>query len=275
MDFLLTKLEFEDKVQKIEQIPQKRIVMCTQVIGFCQKILENYRRGIRLEVFGEISSEIQFFKEHKQHPQSYLIFYHKLLQYELAIPNQDEVSRRKYLLRKIKEINEFLLSQIDFIQYLELEQVYMDEFYFTRKFNDKIFHSNRIYDRDPEFSTSHDLLLSEIKAKKLFLLFLQSKLSELDHPNERSTEAGLGLLWTGSKTGLIELIYALYSNRAINNGTAELSTITSSFEEFFNVKLDNIYKTYFEIKARKGSKTRYLEELMIKLQQKIHKDDTF
>jgi hypothetical protein len=275
MDFILTKAELEGGIQKIEQTSQKRIVIYNQVIGFCQKILEDYRRGIRLEIFGEISSEIRFFKDHKQHPQSYLIFYHKLLRYELELPNQEEGSRRKYMLRKIEEINKFFLSQIDFIQYMELEQDYMDEFYFTRKFNDKNFHSIRIYDRDPEFSTSHDLLLSEIKAQKLFLLFLQAKLLEMDNPPERSTVASLGLLWTGSKTGLIELIYALYAGSAINNGTADLSIITSSFEQFFNVKLDNVYKTYFEIKARKGSKTKYLEELMIKLQQKIHKDDVF
>jgi hypothetical protein len=275
MDFILTKSELDGEIQKIVQAPQKRIVIYNQVIRFCQKVLEDYRRGIRLENFGEISSEIRFFKDHKQHPQSYLIFYHNLLRYELELPNQDEGSSRKYMLLKIEEINAFFLSQIDFIQYLELEQDHLDEFYFTRKFNDKKCHSNRIYDRDPEFSTSHDLLLSELKAQKLFLSFLQSKLQEMDHPNERYTGAGLGLLWTGSKTGLIELIYALYSDSAINNGTVELSTITSSFEEFFNVKLDNVYKTYYEIKMRKGSKTRYLEELMIKLQQKIHKDDAF
>jgi hypothetical protein len=274
MDFILTKSEFEGEIQKIEETPQKRIVIYNQVIGFCQKILEDYRKGIRLEIFEEVSSEIRFFKEHKQHPQSNLIFYHNLLRYELELPNQ-EGSMRKYILRKIEEINEFFLLQIDFVQYVELEQDYMDEFYFTRKFNDKKFHSNRIYDRDPGFSTSQDLLLSELKAQRLFLLFLQSKLLEMDHPKERSTGVSLGLLWTGSKTGLIELIYALYSDSAINNGTVELSTITASFEEFFNVKLDNVYKTYFEIKTRKGSKTKYLEELMIKLQQKIHKDDAF
>jgi len=275
MDFILTLSELEGAIQKIEETPQKRIVIYNQAIGFCQKILEDYRKGIRLEVFGEISSEIRFFKDHKQHPQSYLIFYHNLLRYELELPNQEEGSRRKYMHGKIEEINEFFLSQIDFIQYMELEQDYMDEFYFTRKFNDKKNHSIRMYDRDPEFSTSHDLLLSELKAQKLFLLFLQAKLLELDNPPERSTAASLGLLWTGSKTGLIELIYALYSDSAINNGTADLSIITSSFEQLFNVKLDNVYKTYFEIKARKGSKTKYLEELMIKLQQKIHRDDTY
>src|SRR5680860_452875 len=160
MDFILTKAELEGGIQKIAQTPQKRIVIYNQVIGFCQKILEDYRRGIRSEIFGEVSSEISFFKEHKQHPQSYLIFYHNLLRYELELPNREEGLRRKYILRKIEEINEFFLSQIDFVQYLELEQDYMDEFYFTRKFNDKKCHSKRIYDRDPNFSTSHDLILS-------------------------------------------------------------------------------------------------------------------
>jgi hypothetical protein len=41
------------------------------------------------------------------------------------------------------------------------------------------------------------------------------------------------------------------------------------------VLLDNIYKTYSEIKGRKNSKTRFLEELMLNLQQKIHKEDEF
>ena len=267
MDFILTKLEFEGEIQKIAQAPQKKIVICNHVIGFCQKILEDYRRGIRLENFGDISCEIRFFKEHKQHPLSYLIFYHKLLRYELEPLIQEEGSRRKYLLRQIKEINKFFLSQIDFIQYMELEQDHLDEFYFTRKFNDRKYHFTQIFDRDPEFSTSHDLLLSELEAQKLFLSFLQSKLLEMDHPTERSSVASQGLFWTGSKPGLIELIYALYFDGAINNGAVELSTIISSFEEFFNVKLDNFYKTYSEIKTRKGSKTKYIEELIMKLQQ--------
>ncbi|MGM1055511.1 MAG: RteC domain-containing protein [Bacteroidota bacterium] len=272
MDFLLTKLEFEDEVQKIEQIAQKRIVMCTQVIGFCQKILENYRRGIRLEIFGDISSEIQFFKEHKQHPQSHLIFYHKLLRYELALPNQDEGSRRNYLLRKIKKINEFILSQIDFIQYLELEQVYMDEFYFTRKFNDKKFHSNRIYDRDPEFSTSHDLLLSELKAEKLFLLFLQSKLLELDHPNEKVLEECSGIQWTSSKVALTELIYALYHNGAINNGKISLKELVEKLEKILEIELGDYHHTFLRLRAR-SEPVKFIDTLRNDLFERMHKMD--
>jgi hypothetical protein len=83
------------------------------------------------------------------------------------------------------------------------------------------------------------------------------------------------MVWTASKTAITELIYALYSNGSLNNGAADINTITSSFEDFFNIKLDNIYKTYSEIKGRKNSKTRFLEELTLNLQHKINKEDEF
>ena len=83
------------------------------------------------------------------------------------------------------------------------------------------------------------------------------------------------LLWTATKSALTELIYALYSDGAINHGTADVSAITTSFEDFFNIKLDNVYKTYAELKARKGSKTKFLEELMLNLQQKMSREDGF
>jgi hypothetical protein len=272
MDFILTKAELEGEIQKIAQTPQKRIVIYNQVIGFCQKILEDYRRGIRLEIFGEVSSEIRFFKDHKQHPQSNLIFYHNLLRYELELPNREEGSRRKYILRKIEEINEFFLSQIDFIQYLELEQDYMDEFYFTRKFNDKKVHSIRIYDRDPGFSTSHDLLLSELKAQNLFLLFLQTKLLEMDHPSEKPSEESPGLQWTSSKVALTELIYALYHSGTINNGNISLKELVEKLEKFMKIELGDYHHTFLRLRAR-AEPVKFIEKLRNDLFERMQELD--
>lgn len=272
MDFIITKSELEGEIQKIAQAPQKRIVMYDQVIRFCQKVLEDYRRGIRLENFGEISSEIRFFKDHKQHPQSYLIFYHKLLRYELEFPNQEEVSRRKYVLRKIGEINEFFLSQIDFIQYLELEQDHLDEFYFTRKFNDKGRQSNRIYDRDPEFSTSHDLLLSELKAQKLFLSFLQTKLLEMDRPSEKLSEESPGLQWTSSKVALTELIYALYHSGTINNGNISLKELVGKLEKIMEIELGDYHHTFLRLRAR-AEPVKFIEKLRNDLFERMQELD--
>ena len=67
--------------------------------------------------------------------------------------------------------------------------------------------------------------------------------------------------------------HALYAIGDLNHGTAEISTITHAFEDFFNIKLDNNYKTYSEIKARKGQRTKYLEALTVALEAKMKKDD--
>ncbi len=272
MDFILTKSEFEGEIQKIAQAPQKRIVIYNKVIGFCQKILEDYRRGIRRENFGEISYEIRFFKDHKQHPQTYLIFYHNLLRYELELPNQEEDSKRKYMLGKIQEINEFFLSQIDFIQYMELEEDYMDQFYFTRKFNDKKCHSNQIYARDPDFSTSHDLLLSELNAQKLFLSFLQAKLLEMNHPNERFSGASLGLQWTSTKVALIELIYALYHSGTINNGNISLKELVAKLEKIMEVELGDYHHTFLRLRTR-AKPVKFMEKLRNDLFERMQELD--
>ena len=120
------------------------------------------------------------------------------------------------------------------------------------------------------------MLWSKIKGMYRLLHYIRQSLEEI-RPEKFSVSPGRKppvLLWTSSKTALIELIYALYSDGALNHGAVDVSTITSSFEDYFNIKLDNLYKTYSEIKARKGSKTKFLEELMLNLQKKMSREDS-
>ena len=43
--------------------------------------------------------------------------------------------------------------------------------------------------------------------------------------------------------------------------------------DFFNIKLQHPYKTYTELKERKGSRTKFLNELILKLEQKMLAED--
>ncbi len=56
--------------------------------------------------------------------------------------------------------------------------------------------------------------------------------------------------WTGSKSDLIELSYALYYIKALNNGQITLNQIISTFEQVFNVKLQNFSRTLIDIKNK-------------------------
>jgi hypothetical protein len=83
---------------------------------------------------------------------------------------------------------------------------------------------------------------------------MDSKINSMKHSTSK-------LFWTGSKTDLTELIYALHSSGAINSGTADIKELASAFEQIFNIELGNYYHTFIEIRARKSSKTKFLDML--------------
>lgn len=61
------------------------------------------------------------------------------------------------------------------------------------------------------------------------------------------------VIWTASKTDLIELIYGLYANRVFNNGKTTIKDITHFFEESLGIKLGNTSLRFQEILRRKDS----------------------
>lgn len=77
------------------------------------------------------------------------------------------------------------------------------------------------------------------------------------------------LFWTGSKTDLIEILYALHSTSVINSGPVDIKELASHFEHFYNIDLGNYYHTFIEIRARKNSKTKFLDRLTDMLNQRM------
>jgi len=71
--------------------------------------------------------------------------------------------------------------------------------------------------------------------------------------------------WTDDKLNLIELIYAIYKTKSINNGKITLKQIQECFEEIFQVKLGNISNRINEIDNRKGHDKLYLDILTTNL----------
>lgn len=69
------------------------------------------------------------------------------------------------------------------------------------------------------------------------------------------------MTWTGSKTDLIELIYALYYAGFFNNGNTDIKEIAAYFEQVFNIELGKVYRTFLEIRARKNNRTNCLDTL--------------
>ena len=66
------------------------------------------------------------------------------------------------------------------------------------------------------------------------------------------------LVWSSSKVGLIELVYALYQMRCFNGGNIELSEVIKFVEKSLDTDLGNFHKTIFEIRNRKQGPTKFL-----------------
>lgn len=278
-NFMFTEVikKFQDSIESISQSDlHNHLKKADMAIPVCNTALSQLQEKVEKEDFENPQLEISFFKNVKVVPMSYLIYYSEVRACEIEIPKAGVDFRIKFLEKEIKRINKFFSRNKDFVHYMEQGHTYLDHQFFTRNHRNNFPFTPTInYYQYPEFSTSHDMLWAKIQAMYKYIHYIREfmhiiKPGSVLIPQDKKHPL---LLWTASKTALIELIYALYSTGALNNGAVKLNTISSSFEDYFNVKLDNFYKTYSEIKARKGSKTKFLEELMINLQQKIHRDD--
>lgn len=70
---------------------------------------------------------------------------------------------------------------------------------------------------------------------------------------------------------LYELIYSLCSAAVLNDGNCEINELTELFEQIFNVRLDDIYRGFQDIKLR-SNPTKFLDKLKESLLRKINED---
>ena len=268
--------QFEKDITTILESREPQLKIAQKGIELCNKVLAELKDEVENDDFENALDEIMFFRETKPTVMSYLIYFTEVRSCEIRKPHAGVTFQVRFYEKEIKKVNKFFFRNVDFAHYMELGHTYLDHQIFTRNYKNDFPVTPLVnYYQFPEFSSSHDMLWSKIKAMHKFIHYIRFCLEDLKPGINVFSEEKKHrvLLWTSSKTALTELIYALYSDGALNHGTADLSTITASFEDFFNVKLDNVYKTYSEIKSRKGTKTKFLEELMLNLQQKMSRED--
>ena len=248
------------------------IHLCNNALYLLKEIVEEHG-------FDNSKAEIHFFKSIKSEPLSLLVYFSEVRSCELLMPKIGVNNQLSFLKKKIRRINKFFNHNWDFVHYMEQELNYLDNQYFTRENQQfQVYALPEACYLDPKFFTSKDMLWARIRGMNRFSLYVKNLIKEIEslskeqHSKHQFTKP---LQWTSSKAALTELIYALYTTRAINNGQDDIKSIAANFEMLFDINLDNLYKTYFEIKARKGKRTRFLEELVERFNEKMEKDDDF
>jgi hypothetical protein len=209
--------------------------------------------------FQSKGEEIEFFKETKPRLVSQYYYYDKVLSLKINEPVTDPSSLKDYCFQELSRLQEFVRNHQEFFTYYLSGSTQLDEHYFVREST-----TFKGIDIDSRFSTGYDNVLAIIHANQMIRGYLQSL---LDQPN--SNHLDQGMVWTGSKTALIELIYALHGAQVINNGKADIKKIAATFERLFNISIGDLYRQFFEIKLRKRDRTSFIDHLKKELEHKL------
>jgi len=183
-----------------------------------------------------------------------------------------------YLEEEQDQINKFYEKNIEFILYYRSGKTMLDEYYFLRGRREMELNLESFYfERDPRFSTNFDFKVARILANDMLAAYLNCELGKIKR-EEYNMDSPLALKshveWTDKKSALVELIYAIHSEKSINFGNIDLKVLAALLERIFNIKLGDIYRIFLEIRGRKGERSVYLQKLVDALNRRMDDADS-
>lgn len=253
------------------------LVKCEKAIEVILKSVQKLKIIFLKENIKSEEKEIDFFKNVKPKFTSKLIYYNIIYKMEAQMPYGGERILKKYLNNELDKIRRYFYNNHDFNKYHRTGATYLDTKYFIRgKIDIKLAVDSFYFEADHSFTTSHDFKLAKILAHDLVQVYIEDRLRAIDYKTLKEKSQNTNntkLIWTGSKVALIELLYALQTQKVINNGSSEIKEIAEYFEKIFNIDLGEYYRTFLELKTRKGVRTKFLNSLAESLIKRIDEAD--
>lgn len=266
-----TLYKLETEINDLEIEADHSIQRIEAVIGIILKCLSEVKKYVLNRGFKNIGEEIHFFKYQKPTIVSKLIYYNAIYKIETKKPYGSKPIK-KYLNDELRKLKRYFDNNLEFYKYYRTNNSFIDDKLFVRgKYDIKLSLDTFYFEADHSFSTSHDYKVAKIIANDLIQVYLEDQLHNTAY-RDKSTDLPK-LNWTGSKTAMIELIYALYSQGVFDNGNADIKVIAKTFERTFNLDLGDFYHTFMELKSRKINSTKFLDSLRDALIRKMDEQD--
>jgi len=278
MKKILTFIEsVYDQLENIECREEMPIANASAAIAILEDSFDKVKALISSYTFKDETEEIHFFKVTKPQLFSKLIYYQKVGRIEASRPAGSNAAIKVYLTKELDKIQCYFERNIDFYKYYRNGYTHFDNYYFLRGKPDiQLTLDSFYFERDPKFSTCYDFTVAKVIANDMLTVLINNELVKLDKHLEEELPTvffpKVKETWTGSKTDLVELIYALHELACFNFGKISLKRLTNYFENVFNISLGEIYHTYLSIRGR-TNRTQFLDELKESLIAKMNKDD--
>lgn len=266
-----TKLQqLNDQIDELDWEQDNFLCIAETAVGCILKFTSEIKDYIINRGFKTLEEEIHFFKHYKPQFLAKLIYYNAIYKLETKKPYGNK-NIRKYFDNELSKLKRFFDNNIDFYKYYRTNCTYLDHKYFVRgKYDIKLSLDTFYFEADHSFSTSHDYKVAKILSNDLIQVYIEDQLSKKSQKIKLDNK---GLKWSGSKTSLIELVYALHSKGVFNNGNTDIKLICKTFEHMFNIDLGDFYHTFMELKARKINRTKFLDNLRDALIIKMDEED--
>lgn len=266
--------EMVNELDRLEKEDLSRIEYARHGIEVVKSAIERLRQQVISNGFSDEESEVSFFKEMKPQFMSRLIFFRKLYDLEVNRPMQiDKLNSEKYFKREIRRVKKHNKKNAELLYYYKSGQTFLDKVYFMRK-DDLLLSEGSYMVADSSFQTRHDSTIAEFLANEIYCEYIYKQLSLVDAAQKTvgimQHHGGKGLRWTGSKTALTELIYALFSAGVLNDGNADVKDIVTDLSQLFNIDLGNFYRTFQEIRLRKKDRVSFLNQLIDRLEDRMN-----
>lgn len=260
-------MDFQNQLENRIASEATKLAGYNKAIAFCQHALTSLKQEFFSKGALELKEEIRFFKTTKQQPQTKLFYYWELREYQANYPLSGNAHQKEYINVKLRDVQGFLDRQKGFRKYLSLGHTHFDHLYFTRKgisSADKYQAIGSILESD--FYTSHDILLSQIRANEQLASFYTTELKDL---KSKKSNQITSLKWTGSKVAFVELVYALYHTSVFQQQEIPVKVIAKVLAECFQIPPFDIYDTFGDIKRRKKEPSAFLNQMLLSFNQAL------
>ncbi|WP_447951728.1 RteC domain-containing protein [Chryseobacterium koreense] len=279
MEIVLSKIlaQIQHQEDKLSSQMMQTSEEAYKMTLFLKEMLFNIKAKVLQDGFTNEQQEIDFFRNIKPQILGKLIFYNKVFRIETTCPVSNGKIHQSYyenLLKTLKSEYKESICNEDFYRYYRAGRTDRDHTYFRLgqiNYHDGL--KSGVFEIDLSFSTYYDNKIAHIIANELLYTYMLTKISPEENPDTilQNLDANKDMSWTNSQNALIELIYALYASNSIAYGKIGIRKLALIFQVLFRTPLNDIHHSFHRMKTRAGSRTAFLDQLKISLEEYMDK----
>ncbi|HAK77698.1 MAG TPA: tetracycline regulation of excision, RteC [Runella sp.] len=273
---ILSKIRHQEEKLSLQMM--KTVEEALQMTLFLKEMLSSIKSKVLQEGFMDEQQEIDFFKNIKPQVLGKLIYHNKVFRMETTCPVSEGKMHQSFYesqFKMLKSEYEESICNKDFYRYYRAGRTDRDHIYF--KLGQINYHDglkSGVFEIDLSFSTYYDNKIARIIANELLYTYLITKINPEENPDMilMNKDSGKDMSWTNSQNALIELIYALYASNSVSHGSIGIRKMALVFQVLFRTPLNDIHHAFHRMKTRAGSRTAFLDQLKLSLEDYMDKD---